>query len=169
MEAASLSMSMKATGVSVTVPNNDIARLMYYLNCVNVCLRIDELDSSLLDYANHWRLSPARRQAVVQIALILSPDELLDKVFFRDDDGDITDDSANEFCDVTVACDLIQIDSSAIIAGTVQNVRKVMFFKTSWLRNNYFGPMTRLNRPAPTRTIVYQAAPQRRNQECVIS
>lgn len=170
MDAARISVGVKATGVSCVIPDDDIARLMYYLNCVNVCLRLDELNGDLLNYRDYWRLSPQRKQFVVQVALLLSPDELMDKVFFRDEEGDITKDSDNEFCDITVGCDLLHIDSSALIAGSVKNITKVMFFKSSWIRNNYILPMARICSPVrvANRPIAYRPAP-RRQPSCLIS
>ena len=42
-------------GTIVTVPNNPIARCMYYLNCVDTVLDIDEF-GFLTDYAKYYLL-----------------------------------------------------------------------------------------------------------------
>ena len=145
--AASLSVNVTGTGVSTTVPDNDIARLMYYLNCVTVGVGIDLLDDDLVDYRNYRRLSVKRASLVLKFAQMLSPRELIDQLIFRDDEGEITGSSANEFCEINIACNIVSIQREAIIGGRVQNISKVMFFKSSWLDKNYYGPIRRIQKP----------------------
>ena len=38
------SIQVKAIGRTVTVPDNDIAKLMYYLSCVDTVIRHDQTD-----------------------------------------------------------------------------------------------------------------------------
>jgi hypothetical protein len=87
--ASMLSVTVADTGRSVVVPDDDIARLMYYLQCVTVSLGLDILEDDLVDYKNYRRLSRARTELVVKSALLFSPDEFIDKLIFRDDDDEI--------------------------------------------------------------------------------
>ena len=164
--AASLSVNARATGVSIVIPDNDVARLMYYLNCVTIGVGIDILDDDLVDYRNYRRLSPTRVALVLRYAGILDPRELVGQIIFLDDEGEVCGSSSNEFCDIDVACSIISIQREAIIGGRVRNVTKVMFFKSSWLANNYIRPLTRLSRPA----IMARPAIRRQpSNDCVVS
>ena len=108
--AAQISVDVKEIGHSTVVPDNDVARLMYYLNCITVGVGVDILDNDLVDFKNYWRLSPARRSLVFEAALLFSPDEVINKIIFQDDDGTvITGTSQNEFCNISVACDVVSL------------------------------------------------------------
>jgi hypothetical protein len=141
--ATSLSMNVRSTGVSVSVPDNDLARLMYYLHCVTVGVGLDILHDDLVDYKNYWRLTPARKALVYKSALEFSPDEFINKLIFRDDAGEVTKRCMNEFCSISVACGIVSLRRDVIIAGKVQNITKVMFFRSGWLDKNYSKPMSR--------------------------
>jgi hypothetical protein len=142
--AAQISVNVKEVGVATVIPDNDVARLMYYLRCITVCVKVDILDKDLVDYRNYWWLSPARCALVLEAALLLSPDKVIDKVFFQDDDSTIiSGTSQNEFCNISVACDVVSLQQDIFIAGRAQNVNVVMFFKSSWLDENYRLPFAR--------------------------
>ena len=164
--AASLSVNARVTGVSTVIPDNDVARLMYYLRCVTVSVGIDILDDDLVDYRNYRRLSPTRVALVMRYALALDPRELIGQLIFLDDEGEVCGNSSNEFCDINVACNIISIQREALIGGRVQNVTKVMFFKSSWLANNYTRPLMRLSRPVITARPVVRRQP---SNDCVVS
>jgi hypothetical protein len=145
--ASMFSVNVKATGVSVVVPDDDTARLMYYLGSVTVGVGLDILQDDLVDWRNHWRLSIARKAAVFKAAVEFSPNEFLDKLIFQDDKGEVVKGtSLNEFCDISVACNVVSVQRDVVIAGKVQNVTKIMFFKSAWLEKYYIGPTTRIAR-----------------------
>ncbi|KIJ31525.1 hypothetical protein M422DRAFT_77608, partial [Sphaerobolus stellatus SS14] len=135
-----------STGVSTTVPNDDLARIMYYLNCVTVGVGVDILMDDLVDYKNYRTLSAARRAVVFNTAKELSPDELIDKLIFRDDEKEMTKTTRNSFWTIEAACDIVSLQRDILIAGQIRNATKVMFFQTSWLEDNYIKPMQRLAR-----------------------
>jgi hypothetical protein len=166
MDAAEIEFGVKDTTVSTVIPNDDIARLMYYLHCIDGCLKIAGLDYGLTDYRNYRRLSPQDRRRVVEWAMLLAPRELIDKVIFLDDEQVMTDTFTNAICEISVACHLISIRSTTIIAGGVQNISKVMFFRSIWLVSYYIEPLERIRRP------VYYIEPVRRaarEDKCIIS
>jgi len=127
------------------VPDDDIARLMYYLNCVTISLGLDILHDDLVDYQNYHRLSSVRIALVFKSAVEFSPDIFLNKLIFKDDEGDIVPaGSSNKFVNITTACDIVSIQRDFVIGGQVKDVTKVMFFKTSWLNTFYNGPIERI-------------------------
>ncbi|CAF4112057.1 unnamed protein product [Rotaria sp. Silwood2] len=86
-------------GETVNVPNADIARIMYYLDCV--CTVIDYNDNDIRRYRNYlnWRnMSDEEDRFIFLLALALSPDELEDKVFFNA--PSLCPDSNNQFYEI---------------------------------------------------------------------
>jgi len=55
-------ISGRNTSVSVTVPRDNLARLMYYLNSVNSVLAGSPFPSYVTDYMNYDLASPPRRK-----------------------------------------------------------------------------------------------------------
>ena len=63
--------TVKMVGDRVNVPNNAIARLMYYLNCVVTAIQYE--NSVLTDYQNYDELSGKELLAVYNVAKLLNP------------------------------------------------------------------------------------------------
>ncbi len=142
--ASAFSLKISDYGSSTVVPDDDVARMMYYLHCVTVGVGLDILQDDLVRYKHYYQLSPARIALVVKSALEFSPDEFIGKLIFRDDKGEVTGSSSNKFVSISAACNIISLQRDIIIAGKVQDVTKVMFFKSSWLEKYYIQPMTRI-------------------------
>jgi len=143
--AASLSFNVESRGSKCTVPDDDLAKVMYYLHCVTVGVGIDILQDDLVDYRNYRRLTATRIAAVLKCALELSPDELVGKLIFIDDDRDICREFSNEFLTISAACNVVSIQRGMVIAGKVQGQpTNVMFCKSSWITNNYTRPLERI-------------------------
>ena len=49
-------LKVEAIGQKVTIPNDDVAKLMYYLSCVDTVINYNEIDR-LTDYENYDLLS----------------------------------------------------------------------------------------------------------------
>ena len=58
-------------GESTTVPNNDFAKLMYYLDCVSTVIQYN--DNTLTDYKNYNELNIEEIAAVYALATVLEP------------------------------------------------------------------------------------------------
>ncbi|EDR04006.1 uncharacterized protein LACBIDRAFT_295117 [Laccaria bicolor S238N-H82] len=133
--------------VRVSVADDDIARLMYYLHCVTVGVGLDVLQDDLVSHKNYRSLSPTRIAQVVQTADELSPDLFIDKLIFCDDDCEILErGEINKFVRISAAGNIISLQSDILIMGKVRNATDVMFFKSSWLDKYYTQPMQRIIR-----------------------
>jgi hypothetical protein len=139
-------ISVEVTGTVTTVPNNDVARLMYYLNCV--CTVIDcNRDPDIQRFTNYrnWSYLNVSEQAELLVACYtFSPDVFDDRVFFHSDE--LCGDSSNEFYRINQVRHQLLAAESIVIAGQVREVNQIMTYKMSWMRNNYFEPMERLAR-----------------------
>jgi hypothetical protein len=61
-------VNVAKSGAAVVVPNNDVARLMYYLHCVTIGCGIDIPKDDLLNFRNYLALSVTRVDLVFKMA-----------------------------------------------------------------------------------------------------
>nr|XP_022310021.1 uncharacterized protein LOC111115543 [Crassostrea virginica]XP_022310051.1 uncharacterized protein LOC111115557 [Crassostrea virginica] len=163
-------LHVKATGTTVQVPANPRAKLMYYLSCVCNALQLDTSDTRniarLKDYQNYAFLTEDEKKQLLVFCAILSPDVLLNKVFFQND-------SSNEFYDIGTVASHLVVSSSIVIGGQKKSIRKIMTFKMSWLQNNYLEPLQALARELDeaenSRRRRALEAQRRNDNSCVIS
>ena len=168
-------LHVKATGTTVQVPANPRAKLMYYLSCVCNALQLDTSDTRniarLKDYQNYAFLTEDEKKQLLVFCAILSPDVLLNKVFFQNDQ--MCGDSSNEFYDIGTVASHLVVSSSIVIGGQKKSIRKIMTFKMSWLQNNYLQPMQALARELDdaenSRRRRALEAQRRNDNSCVIS
>ncbi|CAF2047730.1 unnamed protein product [Rotaria magnacalcarata] len=135
---------LRDTTESVTVPNNDVAKCMYYLNCV--CSAIEYKDNDIkryCNYANWANLSDAEDRLVFVLCLTLSPDEFINKVFFENDT--LCGNMGNKFFEIGEVRNHLIAVQSVLIGGQTRSVKKIMAFKCSWMHRNYFEPMRNLS------------------------
>ena len=142
---SSVSLNMTDYTVTTMVANDDIARLMYYLNCVTVSVGLDVLQDDLVRHQNYLSLSPQRVALVIKTAAELSPDIFIDKLIFRDDDYEVLQrGDGNKFVRISADCNIVSMQSDIFLMGQVRNATQVMFFEPSWLEKNYTQPMQRI-------------------------
>jgi hypothetical protein len=133
----------KQTSVPVTVPNNDVARLMYYFDCV--CEAIDYKDTDVSRYRNfrnYSSLSYNEIRVLLALCLTISPDVLDNKVFFHSDA--LCGNSANKLYEVSQVSHQVMAVQSIVIAGRRCHVKKIMTYKMSWMYEYYINPVQRL-------------------------
>jgi hypothetical protein len=81
-------------------PTNDIARLMYYFNCVCYVIQYNDTDVSRLRNCNNWAsLSSEDIRLLVALCATLSPDIFNDKVFFHS--NALCGNSPNKFFEIS--------------------------------------------------------------------
>lgn len=142
---ASNEVTYENVSADVTVPNYDVCRLSYYLNCVTKGCDIDILADDLIDYQNAHRLPASRSDAVFKLAATdLKASEVIGNLIFLDDDHEILPSgTSNMFIKVTNVSNILAVQSSIIIAGNASKVTQVMFFDSGWLESYYEGPLKR--------------------------
>jgi len=126
------------------VPDNDIARLMYYLNCVTSAVGLHILQDDLIAYRQYQHLSNIRSSHVIQAANKYGPNEYVGKVIFCDDDNSVTKNSGNKFVTIGSASAIVSVDKELTISGRTWTAKNVMFFKSAWLARFYTEPMARV-------------------------
>ena len=124
----------------VNVPDNDIARLMYYLKCVSSVLKNNGL-SQYTNYNKYYNLSSKEKNEVIQLANIFNPIILIKaKVFIPKEDLDMD----NRFFKITDESLNFHAIEQIVIGGITTKVLNIMLFKFNWLNKNYFLPLKRL-------------------------
>ena len=139
-------LDIERTGTEVTVPTNDVAHLMYYLNCV--CITIDcNNDADIRRFTNYknWAsLSFNEQKLLVDLCEALSPDVFEDRVFFHAEELCVQ--CSNEFYSINQMQHQFLIAESVMIAGRTRQVNKIMVYQMEWMRQYYIYPMQRLKR-----------------------
>ena len=150
-------IEIKRTGVQAEVPDNDVARLMYYLSCVCTAINCsnDPDIKRFIDFENYRKLSADEQKALLVVCYTFSPDVFHNKVFFQNDE--LCGNYANDFFEISQIQNQVVAVESIVIAGQNRQVNKIMTYKMQWMQRNYIGPMqrlaSRLNTPArPTST-----------------
>ena len=127
-------------GEKTQVPNNVIAKLMYYLHCVTVVIDY-ERDNILTDYKNYNDLSNEQLEAVYNLALLLEPKLFISAGIFIVDSKLLPDDSDNQFYKITDERIGFHINQNLMIGGKVVKVLNVMACNDSWLTRFYYLPL----------------------------
>ena len=155
-------VGVKRTTVPVTVANNDIARLMYYLNCVCTAINCnhDEDIRRFTNYINWTRLSYEERKLLLVLCYTFNPNVFESKVFFHLEELCVQ--FSNEFYEISQVRHRVVAVESIIIAGRAHQVNKIMTYKMTWMRTYYLEPMQRLARQFAAESSRPQlSAPQR--------
>ena len=134
----------KDVGHTVNVPNNDVAKLMYYFSCVCSAIECDMTPQMrrFANYNNYMHMSINEVRQLIALCYMFSPDVFNDKVFFQSDA--LCGNSPNNFYEISQVSNNLLAVSSIIIAGQSRRVKQIMTYKMSWMRNYYLEPMLRL-------------------------
>lgn len=132
-------------GDTTVIPNDNTARLMYYLHCVKNCVDVD-ISSRLVDYKNFRLLSDIERRDVVIYAHRFRPGVLRKVIFFEvEEDNYLLPNATNNFLafDDPVVIGSFNLTSNVILVDGVQFIiKRVMIFKYSWLHDYFVVPFS---------------------------
>lgn len=159
-------IGFKDISVSVNVPPNDIARLMYYLNCA--CSAIEYNDNDIGRYRNYnnWsQLSTEEVRLLIVLCYTLSPDLFDNKVFFQSDA--LCGDSPNKFFEINQVRHQLLAVQSIVVAGRTCRVNQIMTYKMNWMHFYYLNPMKNLAQRFNNQN--QRRAPKSRSSTCAIS
>ena len=136
---------VKREGTKANIPNNDIAKLMYYLNCLVCVLQCDDIGSKYTDYIHYYNLTEKEKEDVIEFALIFNPKILIELNIFILDSGPLLPEYNNEFYRIEDERIGIHANEQVVIGGRSIRVLKVMVCNKQWLEQNYFTPMKNIN------------------------
>ena len=135
-------MGIKAIGQRTSVPDNDLARLMYYLSCVVTVIQYHEIDR-LTDYQNYDSLDVEDITVLLELVILFNPKFLVDKGIFILDESLLPNDLDNQFYQITDERIGIHINNEIMVSGRTVKVLKVMACDEEWIFRNYINPLKR--------------------------
>ena len=135
-------MGIKAIGQRTSVPDNDLARLMYYLSCVDTVIQYHEIDR-LTDYQNYDSLDVEDITFLLELVILFNPKFLVDKGIFILDESLLPNDLDNQFYQITDERIGIHINNEIMVSGRTVKVLKVMACDEEWIFRNYINPLKR--------------------------
>lgn len=135
-------VKIRAFGNTTTIPNNAIAKMMYYLNCVSVV--VDYHDRTLTDYQNYDELTASQLLAIYLLIKILPPSLFIEKGIFIVDKKLLID-TNNQFYEITDETVGFNASREIEIGGKTVKVLKLMACDDDWLSTYYFMPIKQVD------------------------
>ena len=129
-------------GPKITVLNNSIAGLMYYLKCVAALIGYDDHTST--ENQNYDELTGKELLKVYKVAKKFHPSKLIkDGIFIVDQK--LLFGSTNKFYEITDETIGVHVNKEIMIGGKGVKVVKLMACNDKWLSENYFQPIQQLD------------------------
>ena len=130
----------------VQVPNDFIARLMYYLNCISYLIDMDRnVDTQYYtDYSSYSNMTSREdRLKIWSLCRTAHPDILLNNCIFNASQIE-SDTSSNRFYEVNEFSFAFAHSANIIIQGASHIVNRLMVFDNEWLSRNFIIPFNQL-------------------------
>ena len=143
------SLNVKPIGRTVTIPDNPLAKLMYYLDCVLTVIQYDE-NTRLTDYENYYSLSKEEEQTVLGLVALFNPKVMVDLHLFILEPNLVPYGSTNEFYQITDDRIGVHVNSEVVIGGRVIKVLKIMACTEAWINKFYIYPAESYTKPQLT-------------------
>jgi len=132
-------ISIIPIGERTTVPNDDVARLMYYLSCVDTVINYQGIDK-LSDFRNYKRLTVDDIIVLFKLVLLFNPEIFLNAKIFILQIDPLPNGADNQFYEITNERIGIHINNQILIGGRTVRVMKFMVCNPAWLMRNYYKP-----------------------------
>ena len=132
-----------AFGERTSVPNDNVAKLMYYLSCVDIVINYNEIDR-LTDYQNYDLLTKDDMVELFKLVLLFNPKIFIDAGVFIIDESLLPYDLDNQFYKITDERIGIYVNDEIMIGGRNVKVLNVMVCNEDWLERNYYRPWKNL-------------------------
>ena len=134
---------IKATGQTASVPNDDVAKLMYYFHCVASVINYSGIDK-LTNYKNYKSLTVDDMALLFEFVLILNPEIFVKAGIFLLAEDLLPYGKDNEFYQITDERIGLYVDDEIAIGGRTVKVLKVMACNKNWLIRNYYRPWSNI-------------------------
>lgn len=153
-------------GRDVEVPEKPIAKLMYYFDSICYAMDMNRTASpdkikKLRNYSKYRELNEEERDLLLMLVVKFSPDELINKCLFQDDE--MCGNDMNKFYKLDTVQHRFVITEEIIVGGQVTRVVKILCYRKIWLEHCYFEPMKNVERELRSLAGKMTAAVQRPN------
>ena len=160
------SLGIKLTGEKTTIPDNPLAKLMYYLHCVFKVIQYEGDFKKYTDYYYYYLLSTDEEKKVILLAALFNPEVMIKASLFINEPVLIRPGFNNEFFELSNNKIGIHVNSEVVIGGVSRKVLNIMAYRETWLDYNYYEPMNTYIRPELPQD---NYLPYERKKECLES
>ena len=138
-----MQLQIKETGVTVTVPSNPVAKLMYYFDCICSCIEPDDNATirRLRNYKNYSQLTGEEEDKLLDLCISLSPDVLKGVIFHHLEQ---LGSSMNKLVELSAVKTDIVVTETFFFGGQQRRILKIMFYKKSWIGQYYTVPLRQM-------------------------
>lgn len=130
---------IKNTGQTTTVPDDQWAKLMYYLNCVNTVISFG-LPKNITDYENYQKLTLDDKNYILMIAEVMKPSLFEEHKIFIDDYSLVQSGHRNSFYDISYKKVALAATKDFVIAGKRVQTLSIMCYYYEWKKLYYNEP-----------------------------
>ena len=132
-------ISIIPIGERNNVPNDNVAKLMYYLSCVDTVINYQGIDK-LSDFRNYERLTVDDMTDLFKLVLLFNPEIFLNANIFILQTDPLPNGADNQFYEIINERIGIHINNQIVIGGRTVQVMKFMVCNPAWLIRNYYRP-----------------------------
>ena len=125
--------------------DNDISKLMYYLNCVNMVIQVN-IYHKFIDYLNFDNISKEDEEIILNLALKYKPKILIDNGVFILNQNLLQGSSSNEFYQLNDQRIETKVNPDIVVEGNQIFVSQVMACDYGWISTYYHEPIERINK-----------------------
>ena len=118
-------VKVRTFGERTSVPDDDVAKLMYYLSCVDTVINYNEIDR-LSDYQNYDSLSVEDLTELFKLVILFNPEIFVEAGIFILDESLLPYDLDNQFFEITDERIGIHVNNEIFIGGRSVKVLKVI-------------------------------------------
>ena len=167
-------LHVKSIGETVTIPNDDVARLMYYLSCVKTVIDYDNEDDILTDFENYDLLNVEQLTVLFSLVILFNPKIFINSGVFILDPSLVPVGSTNEFYQITNERINFHFNDEIMIGGKTRKILKVMACTNFWLLKYYYYPLNNIRSlaekpiPRPSSKPTYITKPKDEDCCCLI-
>ena len=142
LQLASNKLTIRDTTITVTVPDNPKAKLMYYLKCVSSVVIANQL-KGYTNYKAYNSLPDSEIDYILDLARIFNPKKFVELGLFIIDENL---DMENRFYEINEEKTKYHANEQIEIGEIKVQIIKIMRLRTSWVFQNYLNPLEELTR-----------------------
>ena len=146
-------LSIKDVGVSVTIPDHPVGKLMFYLKCCLLVLNMDFSDETIhhfTDYKNYFLLTWDEVKSLYAVCSKLNPEFMTRvKLFIKSNNSSDTNDFY-EIANVELAASETKVELPEDVTSILHvqanlKIMRKMIYTESFADNKYYIPMRKLS------------------------
>ena len=128
------------------IPNNKLAKLMYYLHCVSTVIELD-IKERYKSYIQYSIISILEEQTILKLVSTYNIQLMKELNLFRIQPDFVPLDKENEFFEISDERFAGNINTEVVIENEPRKVLKIMVCNQSWIDKYYEEPLKEYEKP----------------------